>query len=419
MRVLIVDDENSKVVEIAAVLRDSGVADDQIVVVTTAAAALKELKSAYFDLLILDLFLPNRIGERPSLTGGVDLLKRIHRGADVSPPEYIFGLTANLEAMEHSRSDFADHSWHLEEVSPSKTAWKLKLMEKVRYLRAREEFNAAENGGSIGDSPPRCDLLVVCALQDPELSEFFRASGGNWEVATYSGDPHIYRRSELSLGNRRISVVAQCLPQMGLVAAGVSVAKALTLFRPSVVAMSGVCAGRKPDCNLGDAIAANLTWDYGSGKFTEVDGEVVFEAAPFQAAASAKVVAILKDMESDTALMEQIYYESPGYRPEKVPRFHIGPMASGAAVQNHREFFSGVVSQQRKILGIDMEAFAVAWAAHEALEPQPHWLIIKAVADFADGTKDSRIQGFGSFLSARLILKAVTRLFENELPSNK
>ncbi|MER9656278.1 hypothetical protein NKJ26_22755 [Mesorhizobium sp. M0152] len=411
MRVLIVDDENGKVVEIAGVLEESGVGRDNIVVVTTAAAALKELRNTYFDLLIIDMFLPHRIGEAPNLTGGEELLKRIHRGADIAPPEYIFGLTANAEAMEHSRGVFADHSWHLEEVSPTKTAWKLKLMEKVRYLRAREEFTAADAAGSTEVKPPRCDLLIVCALQDPELSEFFRAANSTWEVVTYSGDPHLYRRSELSLGNARISTMALCLPQMGLVSAGVSVAKALALFRPLVVAMPGICAGRRGDCDLGDAIGANLTWDYGSGKFTEVGGEVVFEAAPFQAAASAKVVAILTELASDVELIEEIYRESPGYRPSEMPSFHIGPMASGAAVQNHKEFFTGVASQQRKILGIDMEAFAVAWASHEALEPQPHWLIIKSVVDFADGTKDSKIQRFGSYFSAKLILKAVARLF--------
>ena len=71
-----------------------------------------------------------------------------------------------------------------------------------------------------------------------------------------------------------------------------------------------------------------------------------------------------------------------------------------------------MASQQRKILGVDMEAFAVAWAAHEATEPQPHWLIVKSVVDFADGTKDSRIQSFGSYLSAQIVLSAIERLVQ-------
>lgn len=412
MRVLIVDDENSKVVEIVGVLKESHVSDEEICVVTTAAAALKEMKSKYYDFLIIDIFLPHRVGEPPNLAGGVELLKRIHRGTDVPPPEHILGLTGNLEALELSHDIFAEHSWHLEEVGPTKTSWKLKLIDKVRYLRAREEFLSSDLSSTASVVMPRCDLLIVCALPDPEFSEFCRAANTTWNTVSYLGDPHVYRRAELQVGDKRIAAMAVCLPQMGLVSAGVSVAKALALFRPSVVVMPGICAGRRGDCELGDAIGANLTWDYGSGKFTEVDGEVVFEAAPFQAAASAKVLAMLTELAADKVLIEQIYRESPGYRPSRVPNFHIGPMASGAAVQNYKDFFTGVVSQQRKILAIDMEAFAVAWASHQTLEPQPHWVIIKSVVDFADGTKDNKIQGFGSYFSARLVLTAIARLFD-------
>lgn len=62
MRILIVDDENSKVVEICEVLSRSNVSQDDIEVTTTGAAALQALKREYFDLLIVDMYLPSRIG---------------------------------------------------------------------------------------------------------------------------------------------------------------------------------------------------------------------------------------------------------------------------------------------------------------------------------------------------------------------
>ncbi|MBK1794102.1 response regulator [Devosia sp. WQ 349] len=415
MKILIVDDENSKVVEIFSVLSNSGIIREDIVVVTTGSAALKELRNEYFDLLIVDMYLPNRIGEAPSMSGGVELLKRIRRGGDVTPPEYIFGLTSNLEAMEISKEEFAAQSWQLEEVSAVKTGWKLKLMEKLRYLKAREEYHLLEAGKASEQKSVKYDLLLVCALQEPELSALLKVSNGEWSVVSFPGDPHLYWHADLNSGATTIRAIALCLPQMGLVAAGVSVSKAVTLFKPRVVAMSGICAGRKGDCKLGDAIGVNLTWDYGSGKFTEVDGSVVFEPAPFQAPATARVVGVLTEIRADATEIGNIYRDSPGYRPASVPEFHVAPMGSGAAVQNHKEFFSGVVTQQRKILGVDMEAFAVAWAAHEALEPQPHWLVIKSVVDFADGTKDSEIQGFGSYFSARLLILAIEKLFAQKL----
>lgn len=391
MRILIVDDENSKVVEICEVLSRSNVSQDDIEVTTTGAAALQALKREYFDLLIVDMYLPSRIGEQPSLSGGIDLLKKINRTDAIKLPEYIMGLTSNAEAMALSLDDFGTSSWFLEEVGPSKSGWKLKLMERVRYLRAREEISSnPKSSKPTSTERPRCDIVFVCALLEPELKELHAASKANWEILTLPGDPAIYWSATLEISGRKISAISLCLPQMGLVAAGVAVAKALATFKPSVVAMSGICAGRKGDCELGDVIGANLTWDYGSGKFTESNDGVVFEPAPFQAAASARVVGILTELATSGTLLQKFYKDSPGYRPPEVPTFHVGPLASGAAVQNHKEFFSGVASQQRKILGVDMEAFAVAWAAHEATEPQPHWLIVKSVVDFADGTKDSR-----------------------------
>jgi len=410
MRILIVDDENAKVVDICQVLSGADIPRDHITVSTTAASALKELKQTYFDLLIIDMNLPDRVGEAPNVGGGVGLLKRISRGSDVRLPEHIIGLTSNLEALAASREEFAARSWFVEEVGPSHTTWKLRLIEKVQYLKAREQYQNSGEPGALQAERPQCDVLFVCALLDPELVAVHAASAAKWELITYVGDPGIYWSTELKIGSKSARAVCVCLPQMGLVAAGVTVAKAITLFRPNLVVMTGICAGRKGDCELGDVIGANLTWDYGSGKFSEVNGSVAFEPAPFQAAASARVVGVLTELSNDSQIMEKLYRDSPGYRPEKLPKFHVGPLASGAAVQNHKEFFSGVASQQRKILGVDMEAFAVAWACHEALEPQPNWLIIKAVVDFADGTKDSKIQAFGSYLSASMAMSAVEKL---------
>ena len=121
MRILIVDDENSKVVEICEVLSRSNVSQDDIEVTTTGAAALQALKREYFDLLIVDMYLPSRIGEQPSLSGGIDLLKKINRTDAIKLPEYIMGLTSNAEAMALSLDDFGTSSWFLEEVGPSKS----------------------------------------------------------------------------------------------------------------------------------------------------------------------------------------------------------------------------------------------------------------------------------------------------------
>lgn len=53
---------------------------------------------------------------------------------------------------------------------------------------------------------------------------------------------------------------------MGMPAAASLAMKMIMTFRPAFVGMVGVAAGVKGRTNFGDVIAADPTWDYGSGK---------------------------------------------------------------------------------------------------------------------------------------------------------
>jgi len=406
MKILIVDDENGKVVDISQVALDAGIKQDSIAVATTAATAMQLLKENYYDLLIVDLVLPLRVGENPDANGGVSLLKQAHRSEEIKAPEYILGLTVSEEALNASKSEFSDLLWSVELSGPSNGQWKFKLQQKIQHLVARE--NQREGLSIDGDID--CEVLFVCALLSPELDQLHKASGVQWTQVTFPSDPILYWKACLELDGRPIEAYSICLPQMGLVAAASGVSQATRTLRPNVVVMTGICAGRKGDCDLGDAIAASITWDYGSGKFVQSDDEVVFEPSPVHVLADARVQRAVSALIADNNKIEQFYLDCEGYRPSNVTKLHFGPMASGAAVQNHKEFFNGVANQNRKILGVDMEAFGVAWACHQSFEPQPKWLIVKGVSDFADGTKDNDIQSFASFFSAKVGLEALRSL---------
>lgn len=409
MKILIVDDENSKVVEITRVVQDCGVDPGAIQVVTTAAAAVTALKSEYFDLLIIDLVLPLRVGEKPERSGGVSLLKQVHRSSEIQAPEFILGLTADEAALSESRDSFTDMLWSVELSGHGNGEWKFRLQQKLQHLIARENWR----DGIAIDQELECDVLFVCALLDPELIQLQAASGVEWEKVTFPSDPTVYWKAQLVIGGRTLVAYSMCLPQMGLVSAASGVSQATRTLAPKFVAMTGICAGRKGDCDLGDAIAASVTWDYGSGKFVQKDDDVVFEPSPIQVISDAAVQSAITALIADSSKAEQYYNECRGYRTKSVPRIHKGPIASGAAVQNHEEFFTGVANQHRKILGVDMEAFGVAWACYQSFEPQPKWLVVKGVSDFADGTKEDDVQNFASYFSARVCLDALADIFGN------
>ncbi|ATG36760.1 5'-methylthioadenosine/S-adenosylhomocysteine nucleosidase [Phaeobacter piscinae] len=407
MKILVVDDNNEKVIDVVNVAKEAGVEEAAIEVATTAATAMKALKSSYFDLLIVDLVLPLRLGEGPDSGGGAALLKNIHRSKDMQAPEVILGLTVDPEALQNSQTDFSDHLWSIELAGPNNGEWKLKLQQKIQYLTAREN----QREGIPLENRVECDVLFVCALASPELEQLHIASGASWEQVTFPSDPILYWKATLEIEGHNVEAFSICLPQMGLVAAATGVSQATRTLSPKIVIMTGICGGRRGDCNLGDVIAANVTWDYGSGKFVQgEEGQVEFQPAPVQLISDATIQRCVTSIITDGQRLNKFYQDCPGYRTSEIPTLHIGPMASGAAVQNHKEFFNGVADQNRKILGVDMEAFGVAWACHQSFEPHPRWLIVKGVSDFADGTKADNVQRFASFMSAKVGLEVMRNL---------
>ncbi|TXJ05432.1 MAG: response regulator [Aeromicrobium sp.] len=74
MKTLIVDDQyEDKAKIIASVLNRIGESD--ITLVASAKDALRLMKTVKFDLLILDLQIPDEVGQDASLTGGKNLLE--------------------------------------------------------------------------------------------------------------------------------------------------------------------------------------------------------------------------------------------------------------------------------------------------------------------------------------------------------
>lgn len=404
MKILVVDDDNNKVVEISNVIKEVGVDDNSMEVVTTAACAMKRLKSECFDLLIVDLLLPKRLGEAPVSDGGVTLIQSIHRSSEINTPEFIVGLTADEEAYKSSQEDFAKLLWTIELTGYDKTEWRLRLQQKILHLRQRELQRQTGSQESA-----ECDVLFVCALSDPELEQLHIASGSEWSQVFYPGDSALYWKSTVSISGKTFQAHSTCLPQMGLVAAATSVSNALRTLKPKFVVMCGICAGRKDDCQLGDTIAASITWDYGSGKFVLDEAEeVVFEPAPVHVPVDPLLLSAVKGLSSENEKLEEIYHSCRGFRPSYVPKLRVGPMASGAAVQNYPDFFTSVADQNRKILGVDMEAFGVAWACYQCIDPSAKWLVVKGVSDFADGKKNNDFQKFSSFMSAKIAINVIS-----------
>jgi WD40 repeat protein/nucleoside phosphorylase len=115
----------------------------------------------------------------------------------------------------------------------------------------------------------------------------------------------------------------------------------------------------------------------------------------------------LKLTESGVAQVEEDELLYPDGLPDDPPfRVHIGPIATGKAVQKDPELFEQLRRVVRKTLGAEMEASAIG-AVAAFLDRR--FLIAKAVSDHGDHEKDDRFRAFACKASAEVLMVFLCR----------
>jgi nucleoside phosphorylase len=197
---------------------------------------------------------------------------------------------------------------------------------------------------------------------------------------------------------------------MGMVAAASLTTKLITGLRPRFLAMTGMCAGLRGECEIGDVILGDPVWDWQMGKYT-LDA---FEIAPDQIGVPPEISQKVALLRSDVTNLTKLWTDSPFEKPQVVPRIHVGPAASGSSVLARAETTETVKAQHRKTLAVDMELYGVYSATRDMSRPRPIAFGLKGVCDHADQYKNDKFQKHASYMSAHVLKELVYR-FENEL----
>jgi nucleoside phosphorylase len=175
--------------------------------------------------------------------------------------------------------------------------------------------------------------------------------------------------------------------------------------------MLGIAAGIRGKIELGQLIAADPTWDYGSGKRVEESGKSRFQPSPHQLPLDPVVRERVRAVAEDRHFLSEIRKGWPAKMPPGEVEIAIGPLASGAAVIADSATGLAVREQHRSLIGIDMEAYAVHVACEEASKPRPVPFALKAVVDFADDEKSDDVQDYGAYVSATVMARVARDLF--------
>jgi nucleoside phosphorylase len=371
-----VDDEPRRYARLISAFEDIGINRDQVEIVPSASDARSKMEAVRYDLLILDIMLSLWPYSDPDVQHSLNLLFELREGDDYHKPGTILGITADLSVAAESANRFSEWTWHVLHYSASDDEWVSKAVNCARYLleRGRQSFHSRPAYG--------LDLAIVCALEKPELEEVLKLPW-HWEAARPIDD-------------------LTFAPRMGMVSTALLCANVISLLRPKMIAMCGICAGVRQKADIGDVLFADPAWDFQSGKHVVDKDGSRFSIAPHQLPAPPLIRRHLEQLRSDTAAMAQIAGAFPGEAPRN-PKIQIGPVASGSAVLADGQVIEEVKEQHRELLGVEMEIYGLYAAAAIASKPQPMAFAVKSVCDFADPDKANDAQRYAAYTSAQVL----------------
>ena len=81
----------------------------------------------------------------------------------------------------------------------------------------------------------------------------------------------------------------------------------------------------------------------------------------------------------------------------------VGPVASGAVVLEDTSTVELIQSQNRKTIGVEMEAYGVLSAVFYLGQTDTRAIVLKSVCDFADPAKGDEWQAYAAYTSAQYL----------------
>ncbi|MGF1838647.1 response regulator [Vibrio atlanticus] len=394
-RILIVDDNYEKVQGIVSSLSSQNI---EVKTVPSSRCALLELRDVQYDLLVLDLQIPEALGEEIDQSGGVKLLKNIEGNNLIKKPSHILGFTAHQDSHNEAINEFESRGWALHLSKGDFNLIASIITSQIKYSYP-EQFD--------------CDVAIITALDHTEL-EAVLSHNLNWQNLNVNDDPSSYFKGRLTNSNgRELTILAVSCHGMGMANASAITSKVCLKFSPSYLLMTGIAAGIEGKVKLGDILIADVCWDWGNGKQTVRDGKPVFLAAPKQEYINESLRIQLRSLIRQRKYLDEIYNSWPSsLRPDYALSAHLGPVATGAVVLEDPSIVEAIQFNNRETIGIEMEAYGFMLASKLASSKPPYTLVIKSVCDFADPSKDDSYQGYAAHTSTKYAFKLIEDVFE-------
>lgn len=405
MKVLVVHDRREVSEEIQVILLES-CPEAQVKCVDDATSARDALADTYFDLLILDLTIPNVSGrDDGGFAIAQGLLEELGASTRLMTPGGVLGITQDASALDRVQNNIGPHLMAI--VSEDADGdWRSHLRDRFTYVR-----NSISSRANAILTRHDYDVLIFTAL-DKELSPY----RDMFEVRNHVRIPGL---GEFIFTDRHGAVrrgACYAIGRAGQPSAASEAQGLLCQLRPKLAIMSGFCGGVPKKAELGDILFAELAidWDYGKWKPTEAASKLYARPEPIPIR-NTKIHRIARDIvERGPANMAEIKGRMLELSNQEItkPTLRLVPFASGSAVIGDTDILSSIKELNESVGGVDMESFGFYFAAQHAHAAKPEFICIKSVADDCGPEKDDRLHKACCYASAAIAKTIITDMWD-------
>jgi len=378
MIILVVEDNDDKFAKIQnAVQSELAWCSLEFKQVRSVSEYCKVIDARKFDLIILDILLPRRPGENP-FDVSTDLIQECRDTVNEETPTV--ALTEMIDPEYETLLCFNEKSVPVLMYSENGQEWQEQLLKLVSGL----------------SDVSKLDFAICCALQ--KEADAFQDTG--CELGEWKAELGALRWRPIEIDGNKGAICV--FPQMGMTQSALYTSRIIEFFKPKVVAMSGICAGLKSECNLVDVVVPVSAWDHQVGKITD-DG---FKQEMNLENVDTDIVAQLKHEQQTKPTSFNLAKVEMGVPKIYSPSIVFGPVASGSVVVASSKEMSRIEQQQRKVIGVEME-IAAFLAACRFSRIKPKAFAAKSVVDFADADKDDDVHDIASSASAQYVVSVM------------
>ena len=406
LSILIIDDTSEKITVLQELVKECGV-DLEPTIVNDLRGAIKEMEKHFFDLVILDLNIPEEWGRDSNPKNAITLMELIHQDEDLLCPMSLIGLTC-LDDIKQYQVSFGKFSLQLLKYELNSDTWKTPLKNKIKFLIKYKKKMAKEK------RKYKYDVAIINALQEPENTQVQKVFGDNWKQVDIEDDKTntYYETIIKDAKGHDVSIVTAFMSQMAGISSATLTTKVIYNFAPRYVFMTGIAAGiNQEDESYGDILICSEVWDGASGKIkTDGQGLRKFEPDYRPLAIDIELKTLCIQMKADKNLFNNIEnkYPTKNGKPRTHLQLHIGPMASVPAVTARKEEVDAIKEHARKLIGIEMESYGMFYAVSNGINPRPKFCAsFKSISDFADVAKGDDYQEYASYTSAAFLKELI------------